>query len=172
MKRNLAYFASILMLAIGFAFTGCESDPCKDVECGSFGTCLEGDCVCDSGYEGTDCATLSKDKFLGTSGAAASYSVVDACSASGAASYTTGISASSADDTKVLISNFWDAFVNNVEATVDGEDITIANQEPDADGFTVAGSGTIASGVITMNYTITNTGNGDTDVCQSTWTKQ
>ena len=172
MKRNLAYFASIMMLAIGFAFTGCNTDACKDVECGDFGTCLEGDCVCDAGYEGTDCATLSKDKFLGTSGAAATYAVSDNCTGSGAATYTVVMSPSSTDDTKVLLADFWEFFTNPVEATIDGEKITIANQDPDSDGYTVEGSGTYASNVITFSYSITEVSSGDVDTCTSTWTKQ
>jgi len=70
------------------------------------------------------------------------------------------------------MSNFWDSFTNSVIGSINVSTITIATQETDSDGFTVTGTGRMSGDVITMNYSITDTSNGDTDVCQSTWTKQ
>ncbi len=142
-------------------------------DCESHLTCLNGGtfvtggtCTCLTGYEGDSCQIESRAKFLGT------FSVVDACSASGGASYTSIVAESGAAIDRVLISNFWDSFTNSVIGTINGSTITIATQEPDGDGFTVTGTGTISGNIITMNYSVTDTSNGDTDVCQSTWTKQ
>jgi hypothetical protein len=40
------------LVGLSMAFASCETDPCKDLDgkCGS-GTCFEGACVCDEGYE-------------------------------------------------------------------------------------------------------------------------
>ncbi len=49
--KNLC-FLSLLALAIG----GCK-DACDDVDCGANGTCVDGTCVCDNGWSGTNCST-------------------------------------------------------------------------------------------------------------------
>ncbi len=60
--KNLFY-----LLTISFALTiGACNDPCDDLDCGTNGTCDEGLCICDSGYEGTNCEALVIDKYLGT----------------------------------------------------------------------------------------------------------
>ncbi len=165
MKTRKLLMAAMTVFSVMF-FSACEEDKCKDIVCQNDGVCVDGDCVCATGYEGTLCETLSRAKFIG------SFSVTDACSASGSATYTTGIATSSAAVDRVLITNFWDVFTNTVVASISGNTITIADQEPDNDGFRVSGSGTInAAGTsITINYSVVEGTN--TDVCQSTWTKQ
>jgi len=41
------------------------SDPCDEVNCGANGQCNEGICLCDDGFEGENCETASRDRFLG-----------------------------------------------------------------------------------------------------------
>ena len=45
-------------------FMAC-SDPCDDVDCGN-GVCDDGTCICDAGYEGLNCETEIRAKYLGT----------------------------------------------------------------------------------------------------------
>jgi hypothetical protein len=145
---------------------GCEEDPCFEVDCGDNATCVDGNCVCDDGYEQNnagDCV-LERAKFVG------SYQVMDNCSVSGTATYTVTAAGGGSDD-MVQISNFWNLFANAVDATISGDTISIALQDPDSDGFTVEGMGVYTDGVIDMDYTIIDTSNGDTDNCASTWTK-
>lgn len=171
MKKTIFFGIPMLALfatAIVFFYSSCTTDPCKDVVCLNDGVCNTGTCDCAPGYEGTDCSTVSRDKFIGN------FLVNDQCSSSGTSSYNVTIAASSTDVTKALISNVWGTFANTVVATIDGSTMTIALQEPDNDGFTVSGSGTIngATGVITITYTVTDTSTGNTDSCNSIWTKQ
>lgn len=37
-------------------FSNCSSDPCKDITC-AHGSCINGECQCESGWKGADCAT-------------------------------------------------------------------------------------------------------------------
>lgn len=155
----------------GWSGSNCDvEDSCitQNVTCLNGGTCDNGSCDCVAGYEGDSCQTLSRVKFLGT------YDVSDSCSSSGSATYQITVAASgvSSEHAKVLISNFWDTFTNNVQATVNGNTITIPTQEPDNDGFTVTGTGTINGTAITVTVNFSVADGTTTDVCQSTWTKQ
>lgn len=140
----------------------------NDVNCLNGGVCESGLCECTAGYEGDSCQTLVRTKFIG------SWGVSDDCSQSGTATYTVGVAASPTAVDQVLISNFWGVFVNDVVATVSGEELTIAIQEPDGDDFFVSGSGTLSGTTMTITYNIEDrTGTPTvTDVCtNSTWVK-
>lgn len=163
--KNLIKFFSFAALVV-FA-TACTPDPCKDVVCGDHGTCEEGLCICETGYEqNTDglCNTEVRAKFLGT------WTVSEDCTQSAPSSYTTSVTISSGAILEVKITNMWGAFANQVTATVSGSTITIARQAPDSDSYYIEGSGTISGSTITMNYTVTDetdTSNIITDVCSS-----
>lgn len=178
-----------LVGALTLTLTSC--DECKDVTCDNGGSCSEGTCECtdnfygdacevecvngtyadgtcgcDAGYEGEACDVESRADMI------ASYSVADVCSASGADSYECDITASSASADGILISDFWAIFVNDVTATVSGDEITIAEQEPDGDGWKVSGSGTYnEDGTIDFDYNIVDP-DGNADQCDATWTKK
>lgn len=164
-KLISAIASGVMLFGLVLVQNGCK-DPCKDVECLNGGTCVEGDCECATGYEGTDCADEMRAKFIST------YSVSDGCSTSGAATYDITVEKSSSAVNKVLIGNAWNTFVAKVVATVDGTTISIAAQQPDNDGFEISGSGTINGTKLTLNYTVTEKSTSATDVCQSTCTKK
>lgn len=180
MKNLFKTFA--LTLLASATFSSCDTDPCKDVVCGDFGACVEGTCVCNTNYEADAaglCNTLQRTKFLTVAAngdiTSATYSVADVCTNSNPANYTTTVSAHPTDMSQVNITNFWGTFTNAVVATVSGNTITIARQQPDNDGFYVAGTGTISGTVITFSYTITDETDPNTivtDACNNvTWTK-
>jgi hypothetical protein len=50
MKKLLLFLPLLTILM----FSSCDSDPCKDVNCGN-GTCIEGTCDCDEGWGGENC---------------------------------------------------------------------------------------------------------------------
>lgn len=62
MKNFLYFLVVFFALAIS---SGCTKDPCKDVSCNSHGTCASGLCSCSTGYEGTNCETESRERFIG-----------------------------------------------------------------------------------------------------------
>jgi hypothetical protein len=165
--KNLKSIFLATFLTIGAfsttVFTSCEKDACDDIVCANGGTCTEGICACPSGYEGTLCETVSRSKFTKSWAAAdqqgANNLVYNCVIANGTAI------------TSVLIDDTFsdDYFVNNVNATVNGNTITIPSQEPDADGYKVAGTGTLTSGKISWNYTITEVSSGSVLTYTGLW---
>ena len=55
----------ILMLSSILALASCTSDPCVDVTCYNDGVCDDGTCLCADWYEGDDCSTEEKAKYIG-----------------------------------------------------------------------------------------------------------
>lgn len=147
---------------------------CCNLSCGANGTLINANgvcaCDCDAGYEGASCDTLSRDKFLGT------WSVNDNCSASGSAVYSVNIAPGTAVD-RILIANFWNAYSAPVVATVSGNTLTIASQDPDNDGYLVSGMGTYSitgtTATISLAYTVQDTSSNPpiSDVCSTVYTK-
>ncbi len=74
MKTNFLRTLVLAIATIGiFSIQSCDTDPCKDVACGDNGVCLEGTCICDDGYDGSDCNIVIRSLFLGT------YNVEEIC---------------------------------------------------------------------------------------------
>ncbi len=120
--------------------------------------------ACDAGYEGANCATESRVKFIG------SYAASENGSVTGAANFSLTIVNNPTDVTKIRITNFWNSFVNPVSAVVSGNSITIPSQIPDNDGYAVSGTGTINGTTITITYVVVN--QGLTDNVTGTWSRQ
>ena len=172
----------ILMTAIlGIAslslVTSCNTDQCKDVVCENGGVCsdIDGSCDCAAGYEGANCETLSRAKFINTAGWAAD----ETGSSSGQSTFSVEIVANSTNEQAVYVKNVWNTFVNDVNATIDGNTITIPRQEPDNDDYFVEGSGTINTSVtpnvITVSYKVTDEtvpATIITDNLTGTWTQK
>lgn len=167
-------FKSLAFVCLaGLTITSCKKeddnvtiDPCINIECGTYGTCNEGTCLCEAYYETNaegKCEVLQRAKFLSNS-----YAVTEACGTS-TADYSATITAGTALN-EIRISNFWELFTNAVVATVSGNTLTISAQEPDNDGYNVVGSGYIEGTIVTINVTITDD-NGNVATCTFTYTK-
>ena len=147
MKTKLFQILGVAAVAtIGMA--SCDTDPCSEVECGDYGTCLEGACVCDAGFEGDDCATMSRDKFVGTYLASGTAT----CPVSGNGTFdnvttTVGISSTGADRATF---DFGGAVL--LTCTVNGNDITVVNAT--VDGFNYSGSGSLNASGTTLTMTL------------------
>ena len=150
MKNRILKILSVAAVA-AIGMVSCTTDACKDVDCGTWGTCLEGSCICDLGYEGTDCETLVNAAFVG------SFNVTETCSQS-TDTYAVTIAATNA--TTVTISNLYDAgLVVNGTINANGG-VTIDNQTFGTGSM--SGSVTENGGVLTINFTIAVGGQSDT----------
>ena len=161
---GISFLGMIAVVTVMF-FNACTKDPCKDVNCNTpQGNCVDGTCVCATGYEGTDCSIKSADKFVGT------WNGVDVCAST--YTYTTTITESSTEADKILINNFG-GFGNQytANATVTGTSFSVPSQV--FGSVTIAGSGTISGDglTITVTYTANDTYGGSTS-CNGTWAKQ
>ncbi len=164
--KNIALSALLTIGAFGaVTYTSCTKDQCKDVVCANSGTCLNGICSCPSGFEGNLCQTLSVTKFVKV------WNATDVINGTNLV-YTVAIG-SGINPTSAIISNSFsdDFFSNTINATVDGNFITIPDQKPDANGdYRVQGSGTYQSNNrILWDYTLTRITDGATLVHQGTW---
>ncbi len=65
MKNIIITSLSTLLLFSAVLFNACEPDICKNVSCAYGGTCKDGSCMCQTGYEGEHCETITREKFLG-----------------------------------------------------------------------------------------------------------
>ncbi|MGB0918350.1 MAG: calcium-binding EGF-like domain-containing protein, partial [Flavobacteriales bacterium] len=149
MKNRILQILGVAAVAT-IGMVSCTTDECKDVNCGDNGTCVEGDCVCDLGYEGTNCETLVNAAFVG------SFNVNEACSQS---TDTYAVTISATDATTLTISNIYDAgLIVNGTINADGG-VSIASQ-PFGTG-TISGSMTATGGVVTINFTIAVNGQSD-----------
>lgn len=135
-------------------YTSCSKDECKDVVCQNGGVCSGGTCTCVTGYEGANCETAVRAKFI------KQWSASDK-EATTTTTIPTYVSAIVAGTTiaDIKISKFSNLFDNDVVATVSGNVITIPSQQPDNDGYYVTtGTGTYNTTTkqITWSYTLKN----------------
>ena len=65
MKNKLFLFAVLPLAFLMILSTGCKKEPCEDVVCPANSSCVEGVCICDDGYMGTDCADEVRGGFIG-----------------------------------------------------------------------------------------------------------
>ena len=112
-KLKSILLASILTIGAFSAtlITSCNQDECKDIVCANGGTCSNGNCACPSGYEGAQCQTLSRTKFIGV------YSGTETCTV-GSDSYSITITAHS-DNLKFNIQNLYNQSLTEI-ATAGG----------------------------------------------------
>jgi len=186
MKLNFVKLLSLSLLVFaGLTFTSCDPDPCKDVACDpDHGICIEGNCDCDPGYSGLDCAILLRSVYIGT------YDAVEVCSSdpSFIDNYVAEVKTSSDGDQYIIITNIYNHFSSDPSVSYQPEDTQVKAIVSDAglvieeQGWSAAGledwrvSGTgsvITDGEFTINFVlddITNT--GVEDECSVTYTLQ
>lgn len=167
--KNLAFSAMLTLGAFSaITYTACSKDDCEDVVCSNGGTCVDGNCACPTGWEGTTCQTKVSAKFVGT------WAVQETCGGSPSTPYQVTITADPGVANGLLINN-----LGNYNCTVGGT-ITFSGL---ANGmqFTVndnkcstqmQASGTLATnGTLTVTYTATYGSPAQTDNCTATMTK-
>jgi hypothetical protein len=127
---------------VTMGMTSCDTDACKDVECGTYGNCIEGDCECDANYTGTNCATLLRADYIG------SGNVDETCDSS-TDTYALTITAGTAI-TDVVINNIYGLDLNTT-GTVDTEgNLTIPSQT--FGSGTISGTGSLTNDILTISF--------------------
>ena len=115
--------------------------------------------LCNSGYEGSDCNTLSKTKFIGIWTVTVPPTTL---------AYLDTINNATGAPNVIISSSFAAyTFAHAINATVSNEIITIPEQEPDSNSNTVQGSGTVNAAGNSINWVYQINGTADTSV----WTK-
>lgn len=143
------------------SFSSC-GDECDDVDCRNGATCDEGDCICTTGFEGTECETETRAKFFGT------YNVSESCT-SGNFTYQLTITTSGTNAVTIILNNFYGVNAS-VSATVSGNSITIPNQTLSVQGTSVTfgGTGQLTGNILTISFTASG---DETDTCTATCTR-
>lgn len=167
MKKVKNLFA-VAALAFGMFMMNACTDPCKDVTCLNGGVCDEGDCICATGYEGTDCGTEMRAKFLG------SFTFVDGCYPGVTTNSAIGTSADAVN--KVTISNILGSTLGGIaKAEVNGINITIPSQsimDNDNDPWTIQGMSTGSFTNNSFSISVQYTFGVSTETCLLTFSKQ
>ena len=154
--------SSFATLSAFFAVTyvSCNRDQCKSIVCAHGGICNDGSCTCPTGYEGSNCETVSRTKFLGN------WNVFEKGSITLAAQYPVSIEATTDNPTttpvNVVIKNFYNYFATPIKGYITRDTIFIPNQQ--YEGKVVFGIGYIYTnvtygqyGAITMRYEVIDT---------------
>ncbi len=65
LKTSFLSAFAFLAIATTVLFSACEQDSCLDLTCQNAGSCAEGFCRCQTGYEGAECQIKAATKFVG-----------------------------------------------------------------------------------------------------------
>jgi hypothetical protein len=168
--RNIALATILTVGAFSTVlYTSCNKDACKDVVCQNGGTCVNGTCSCATGYEGTNCETLSATKFVGL------WTVAETCNGTASPSYQVTVTTDPAAPNKVLVKNLgnygctvggeitWNGVVNAAQLTINDNKCS----------YQMNATGNYANGKVTFTYTATYSvaGVSKTDNCSATLSK-
>lgn len=101
--KNILFISMFILTSIvAFTYLACKKDKCNNVVCLNGGACNSGNCICPTGYEGYNCSTLSRAKFVTT------FNGSDTCSGVGnsIATYAIELLAVTTNDLQMTIYNF------------------------------------------------------------------
>lgn len=127
-------FSSVF--AMSFFTMSCNNDPCKDKVCGTQGTCKEGVCECNTGYEQDSsglCNLAWAKKFIGD------YKLTETCS-SGSDNYSCKITPSNQGPNKIVLGNLYNQNIPVVANVTSSTEFTIPNSTTFGTG-TISGTG-------------------------------
>ena len=157
-----ARIKTIMLSALGaitvftaVTISSCKEDKCKAIVCAFGGVCTDGICLCPSGYEGPQCETITRTRYLGP------WIVTEDGTLTDAAQYTVSVE-KGVNINELRIKNFHNLFVKEVSAFVKGDTLYIPQQELENQN-TVIGSGYITEdkfygthGRLVIKYKVTD----------------
>jgi hypothetical protein len=144
-------------------YSACNQDKCKSIACSNSGVCTDGKCNCLSGYEGPQCETINRTRYLGP------WIVTENGSITDAAQYT--ISIEPGDNiSEIRIKNMRNLFTEYVSAFVNHDTLVIPQTTIENGKYTVIGSGILTyekyygvNGKLTVRYKVTDNTTGLVD---------
>jgi hypothetical protein len=146
----------LFILSLFLIFISC-ANPCKNIDCSGNGSCNQGICACRSGYEGRDCESEIRKKFIGT------FDMAEECS-SGPTIYTVIIEPDPNNAEKIILNNIYNTEFE-VKATVD-KDLFVIEQTEFSSIGQISGTGKITNGDLRINYSIVTGPHKDDCVAQ------
>lgn len=169
--KNIAKVGIALLILFSvstiFFYQSCKTDPCKNKVCNHDGTCSGDTCKCATGYEGSDCSTISRDKFI------KAWTVMSSSclTTTPFPSWTVTASTDTSSDRQLKFSNFSN-FPCGAGAIVVSCTITSVNtfiiDNQTACGITFSGSGVLSGTQLVVSYTYNSTTFGS-GTCTETW---
>ena len=156
----------ILGLCLLLLAAGCR-DRCKRIDCGPNGTCIEGDCACNSGYDGGLCEETVTEKFNKV------YDLDETCTA-GDDYYTVEMVPSESNPSQLFIIGLWEQ-EDTLVALVDdnGTDFSIARQAINNVEIAATGTGDDFGVSVEIDYQVYFSGQNDPfDRCSATLRNQ
>jgi hypothetical protein len=150
----------LIFLSIYAALVGCKPNACKDIDCHN-GECIDGSCICANAYEGIECLTESREKFIGPL-----WDGNETCQG-GTQYLPTRIAATGNEPGNLSIYNFH-TVGDTVSATVNQDSIWLPPQIYGVDYL--EGSGFFSQGTIAIEYVLWTTG-GQTTHCVTVLTR-
>jgi hypothetical protein len=154
------------LLLGGMLAVSCNQDVCKDVVCGDNGTCDEGLCICDAGYEQDAdglCNVKWSTKFVGTN-----VAVADTCYGDNGAFSANYNMTITNDTTATMLSttNLGGFGATNVVDMVATSSTTVSINDTDVAQRLFTGTGTISGSTLSLNYVVTYSDNTK-DTCDA-----
>jgi hypothetical protein len=168
MKKMKFGFIGALAIGTAMFFTGC-ADECKDVVCNS-GECVEGDCVCDAGYEGVDCSVAYNAKFSGT------YGLTETCDSTGTDNYSVTVAPNSSDASKANFTGLYREAQASVPANIGADGLSFTLSTTDVGPGSIVSNGTCTANTdgstINVVYKFTNETTNAFESCTAVLTRQ
>lgn len=149
---------SALAVFSAVTYSSCENDKCKSIVCAYGGVCTDGQCLCLSGYEGAQCETITRQRYLG------SWVVTENGSVTEPAQYTVSIEPGD-NISELRIKSLRNLFTTAVSAYVIGDSLYIPEQITDDHDITGYGYMTDEkfygdNGKLVVYYRVTNRSTG------------
>jgi hypothetical protein len=155
LKTILLSACATVATFVSMMYVSCSQDKCKSVVCANNGVCSNGACICVAGYEGPNCETVARSKWIGN------WTVNEKGSTTAAAQYTASIE-EGANITDVSIVNFYNFFQTPIKGYIANDTLYIPNQQ--LQGHVVFGKGYLYTtttygqyGAISLIYEVVDT---------------
>jgi hypothetical protein len=142
-------------------FQSCKLDKCKAIVCAYGGICNEGSCTCLPGYEGANCETITRNKFISSI-----WEVSEKGTISPKRKYGVAIEPA-AEVNWVTLNNFYNFFGSrSVRAYVERDTIIIPNQQINGKvivgrGYIMSASPELVNNIIVLRYLIVDSANNN-----------